>query len=112
MGDPVARRELGLGCLDAVAVHPAAARPDEHRARLRDQPDAELAALEHEACASVQRTSIVADQVAEQTERNALGITLLDGRSRADDVRAAGHVELGNDPRVRERVSSLARGRQ
>ena len=56
----------------APAVDAAAAGPHEHGAGLADQPDAERAALEHEAGARVQVARLVADEVAEQAERRAL----------------------------------------
>lgn len=101
MRDPVARRQLGAGRLDAIAVHPATARPDEQRAGFRDQPDAEPSTLEDQTGSSMQRTLLVANQVAEQAERDELGITI-DGASRAHDVRAPSGVELGDQPRLRE----------
>ena len=60
---------VGSSDAHAPAVHAPAAGPDEQRARLADDPDAERAALEHEPGARVQLARVVADEVAEQPER-------------------------------------------
>ena len=87
--------------VDAPAVDAAAAGPHEQRAGLADEPDAERAALEHEAGARVQVARLVADEVAEQAERGALRPAVR-ARPAAQDVRAALGVQLGDHPRVRE----------
>ena len=68
VGGAVGRRQLAVH-LHAPAVGPAPAGPDQQRARLSHQPDAEGAALEHEPGAGVQLARLVADEVAEQAER-------------------------------------------
>ena len=58
---------------DAPAVHAPPAGRDQQRAGLAHQPDAERAALQHQAGPRVQLARLVADEVAEQPERAALG---------------------------------------
>ena len=72
VGDPVGRRQRAVLDVHAPAVHAAAARAHEQRAGLADQPDAERAALEHQAGAGVQLARLVADEVAEQPDRGPL----------------------------------------
>ena len=62
MGDAVGGRQPLVVHVHAPAVHAAAAH--EQRAGLPHDPDAERAALEHEAGAGVQLARLVADQVA------------------------------------------------
>ena len=87
---------------DAPAVHAAPAGAHEQRARLADQPDAEAAALHHEAGARVQVARVVADEVAEQPERGASAASPRRA-ARAHDLRAAVGVQLGDRPGMRER---------
>ena len=61
---------VGVRHPHAPAVHAPPA--DEQRARLPHEPDAERAALHHQARARVQLARLVADQVAEQAERGRL----------------------------------------
>ena len=91
----------GLGHLDAPAEHAPPAGRHEHRAGLADEPDAERAALRHQAGLRVQLARVVADEVAEQAERALLG-PVLGPRLGPHDVRAAPRVELRDRPRVRE----------
>ena len=63
----------GSGTLHAPAEHAPPAGRHEHRARLPHEPDAERAALEHQAGPRVQLARVVADEVAEQPERALLG---------------------------------------
>ena len=79
----------------------AAAAGHQQRAGLPDQPDAEPAALEHEAGAGVQRAGVVADEVAEQPERRPLG-RVVAPPARRDDLRAPARVERRDRPRLHE----------
>ena len=64
---------VGVGDAARTSSTRAGRRADEQRARLPDEPDAERAALQHEAGPRVQLARLVADEVAEQPERGALG---------------------------------------
>ena len=71
--DAVAGRQPGLGDLHAPAEHPPPAGRHEQGAGLADQPDAERAALAAQPGPRVQLARVVADEVAEQAERDPLG---------------------------------------
>ena len=72
VGYAVGRRQLRVRHAHAEAVHAPAARRDEQRAALADQPGAERAALEREAGVALQAALVMAEQVAEEALRNLL----------------------------------------
>ena len=72
MRDAVGRRQLGVGGGHAEAVHAPAARHDEQRAALADEPDAERGALERQAGLALELALLVAEQVAEEALRHGL----------------------------------------
>ena len=84
MGDAVAAGQaVRLGDPHAPRVDPPPPRAHEEDALLADQPDAEASALEHQPRLGDQLARLVADQVAEQPERDALrlGVTRRGARS-------------------------------
>jgi hypothetical protein len=60
VGDAIGARQRGIFHPHTEAVHPPPARADEHGACFADEPDAEAAALGHEARARVQIAGLVA----------------------------------------------------
>jgi len=101
VGDAIARGQLGVGHAHAVAVHQAPARSYEQRPGLAHQPDAELAALEHQTGGRVALPRPMSDQVAQQSQRRPLG-ALARPPARTHDVGPAARIELGDDPCVGE----------
>ena len=106
----VLRRLLLLRDPHAPAVHAPTTGPDQDRALLADQPDAQPAALERQPGRRKQVALGVSDEVAEQPQRHPLGAT---GRVRpppraalASDrhhlARAAARLDPRDRPRVRE----------
>ena len=76
---------------------------DEQRARLPHQPHAEGAALEHQPGAGVQRRGPRGRRGRRAARAPALGARRRGGALGAHHVRAALRVELGDEPRLRER---------
>ena len=74
VGDAVGRRQIGRVRADAEAVHHLAAGHDEQGALLADQPGAQLAGLEREAGLALELARVVAEQVAEQSLGDGLGV--------------------------------------
>ena len=73
MGDAIASWQVaGLTDPHAEAMHPMSARANEDRPLLTDQPGAEPAALKRKAGLAEQLARVVADQIAEQSQRGAL----------------------------------------
>ena len=71
-----AGRSSDVADAHAPAVDPPAAGADEERSLLADEPRAEPAALEHQPGRGEQLALVVADEVAEQPERDDLGLAV------------------------------------
>ena len=99
MRDAISARKVGR-IADAYAEREdsPAARADEQRPALAEQPDPEPAPLHRQAAAAQQLALVVAEQVAEQSERDRLACPL------AGEPRPSGTTESTARPACRRQI--------
>ena len=98
MGDPIARRQRGVRDLHAVAVDPPAARTDQERAGLAEEPHPEPAALERDPGPRSARATMSSRSPRNRSPRARASPE--SPRRGRNDLRSTRRVQLGNRPRV------------